>query len=168
MGLLHVDMGPFAFYAILPLVPIIDSIVMGSILCHISTYIPESVQLMFNSSGAFLVCTCTEKTSPQREAFCPKPCFCHQKYTTNMQPNVNLPLHGESFRKAGSRLPHVWQVFAVQQKTKWAQPFANRISTSPQNGVGISVKIRGVGISVKSRGVTLLERSQNVFCILRL
>ena len=148
MGLLHVDTEPFAFYAILPLVPIIDSIVMGSILCHISIYIPESVQLMFNSSGAFLVCTCTEKDSPQREAFCPKPWFCHQKYTTNMQPNVNLPLHGDSFSKAGSRLRHVWQVFAVQQKTKWPQPFANRISTSLQNGVEISVKILWVEVSL--------------------
>ena len=45
-----------------------------------------------------------QKISLQREAFCPK-------NTTYMKPYVNLPLAAVS-GKAGSRLTHVWRVFA--------------------------------------------------------
>ena len=101
-------------------------------------YIPESAELLFTSTGAILVCT--ENISPQREAFC-------QKNTTYMKPHVNLPLVTVSW-KAGSRLTHVWRVFAVQQKTKWPWPLVNRILTSLQNRVGISAKTLWLEVSL--------------------
>ena len=48
-----------------------------------------------------------QKIYLQREAFCPK-------NTTYMKPYVSLPLATVS-GKAGSRLTHVWRVFAVQR-----------------------------------------------------
>ena len=69
------------------------------------------------------------------------------RYTTNMQPHVNLPLVTAS-GIAGSMPLHVWWVFALLQKTKCPWPFVNRILTSLQNRVGIFVKTFRVEMSV--------------------